>query len=101
MTLAPRQIANAAAGALILGLVTYCGYGYATAQTRVRALCAEIKPGLPIASVRSFASSHGLRKPSQPSGINYLVETRTFGRSGCRVTFEDGIVKTSVYSFAD
>jgi hypothetical protein len=44
--LAPRQAANTFFGILILGSLAYCGYGYATAERRVRALCAEISPGM-------------------------------------------------------
>jgi hypothetical protein len=43
-----RQTANAAVGILVLGSLAYCGYAYATAQQRVRALCAEIRPGMSI-----------------------------------------------------
>jgi len=71
------------------------------AEQRVRALCAEISPGMSIDSLRSFAASHGMKYPSQRSGVNYLVESRTFGRYGCRVDTENGVVKRSAFSFAD
>jgi hypothetical protein len=35
----PRQAANTAVGILILGSLAYCGYAYATAEQRVRAVC--------------------------------------------------------------
>ncbi len=72
----PRQAANTVIGILILGSLAYCGYGYATAEQRVRALCAEISPGM-------------------------SIESRTFGRYGCRVDTENGVVKRSAFSFAD
>ena len=97
----PRQATKTVLAVLILGSLAYCGYGYATAERRVRALCAEINPGMSIESLRSFAASHGLKYPSQDSGANYLVESRTFGRYGCRVDTERGLVKRSVFSFAD
>ena len=99
--LTPRQAANTVFGILILGSLAYCGYGYATAERRVRALCAEINPGMSIESLRFFATSHGLKYPSQDSGANYLIESRTFGRYGCRVDTENGVVKRSAFSFAD
>lgn len=99
--LAQRQAVNTVIGILILGNLTYCGYGYATAERRVRALCAEISPGMSIESLRSFAGSHGLKSAPQQSGQNYLVEARTFGRYGCRVETEHGEVKRSTFSFED
>jgi hypothetical protein len=99
--LAPRQAANTFLGILILGSLAYCGYGYATAERRVRALCAEISPGMSIEWLRSFADLHGLKNPPQQSGQSYLVESRTFGRYGCRVDTENGEVKYSTFSFAD
>jgi hypothetical protein len=96
-----RQATNTAVGILILGSLAYCGYGYATAEQRVRALCAEISPEMSVDSLRSFAASHGLKHPSQDSGVNYLVESRTFGRYGCRVDVENGVVKQSAFSTTD
>jgi hypothetical protein len=98
----PRQAANTAVGILILGSLAYCGYGYATAEQRISALCAEISPGMSIDSLRSFAASHGMNYPiPHDSGVNYLVESRTFGRYGCRVDTENGVVKRSAFSTAD
>jgi|SRR5580704_11322621 hypothetical protein len=97
----PRQAANTAVGILILGSLAYCGYAYATAEQRVRALCAEITPEMSIDSLRSVAASHGMTYPSHDSGVNYLVESRTFGRYGCRVDTENGVVKRSAFSTAD
>jgi hypothetical protein len=98
----PRQAANTAVGILILGSLAYCGYGYATAEQRIGALCAEISPGTNIDSLRSFATSHGMKYPSpNDSGVNHLVESRTFGRFGCRVDTENGVVKRSAFFTAD
>jgi hypothetical protein len=54
-----------------------------------------------IDSLRSVAASHGMTYPSHDSGVNYLVESRTFGRYGCRVDTENGVVKRSAFSTAD
>jgi hypothetical protein len=67
----------------------------------MRAACAEIKPGVSVAELRKFAAERGLRPPRRDSGVNFLVETRTFGRYGCKVTIENGVVRASEYNFAD
>ena len=99
--LTPRQTITTVFGGLILGSLTYFGYGYATAERRVRALCAEISPNMTVESLQTFAASHGLKNPPLQSGRNYLVESRTFGRYGCLVEIESGLVKRSAFSFAD
>lgn len=53
------------------------------------------------AELQAFALQHGLRSPRRESGVNYLVETRTFGRYGCEVLLERGVVKESQYIFTD
>ncbi len=99
--LTPRQATITAFGVLIVGSLTYFGYGFATAEQRVRALCAEINPGMSIESLRAFAASNELKYPSQDSGAHYLVKSRTFGRYGCRVDTEREVVKRAAFSFAD
>ncbi len=37
----------------------------------------------------------------QDSGVHTLVERRTFGRYGCQVTLESGLVIHSELEFAD
>lgn len=88
-------------GLVLAGGLTYCTYGYVTAESRLNALCAEISPGMSFRELEAFSARHGLRSPRNPSGVNYLVETRTFGRYGCRVLLEGGVVKKSEYTFAD
>ena len=87
-------------GPLLLGGLGYYVYGFTSAQSRLTAQCAEIKPGTSIEALREFALAHGLRAP-RGEGVNYLVETKTFGRYGCRVTVENKKVKESRYDFAD
>jgi len=86
---------------MLVGMVSYCSYGYMSAEGRLRGLCAEIKPGMSLADLQAFSLQHGLRSPTNKAGINYLVETRTFGRYGCAVLIEGGIVKESKYNYAD
>jgi len=74
--------------------------GYATAEGRLTALCAAIKPGTSAEALREFALAHGLRAP-RGEGTNYLVEAKTFGRYGCRVVVQNQLVKESRYDFAD
>jgi hypothetical protein len=95
-----RRILNTAGGLLLLGGLGYYIYGFASAESRLTARCAKIKPGLSIEELRVFAVEHGLRAP-RGEGLNYLVETKTFGRYGCRVTVENKTVKESRYDFAD
>jgi hypothetical protein len=95
-----RRISNAVAGLLLLGGLAYYAYAYATAESRVRALCVEIEPGLSLSELRSFSSEHGLGPQPHETGVSFLVERKTFGRYGCRVTIEAGVVSESKYNFA-
>jgi len=92
---------NHVVGLAVIGSIGYCAYGYGSAEQRVRGLCAQIKPGMSISELGGFASEHGLRAPPQDSGIAFLVERRTFGRFGCQITLERGVVRESRYNFAD
>lgn len=96
-----RRKLNLAVGLALIGSIGYCAYGYGSAETRVRHACAEIKPGMSVSELRSFAAEHGLRPPTRDSGVSFLVEGRTFGRFGCKVTLEGGVVHASEYNFAD
>ncbi|WP_218110638.1 hypothetical protein [Ostreibacterium oceani] len=51
--------------------------------------------------LRSFADEHGLRPPHAETGSTLLVESKTFGRWGCHVVLENGVVKTAEYNFMD
>jgi hypothetical protein len=95
-----RQAINSAAGLAFLGGLAYCSYGYFTAESRVKAVCAAIPAGATLKSLTQFASSHGL---SAPSGRDpdFLVETRTFGRYGCKEHMKNGVVTQVEYNFAD
>ncbi|MCX7066434.1 MAG: hypothetical protein NTW85_01870 [Methylococcales bacterium] len=90
---------------IIFGLLimsgSYYSYNFATAETRVRELCGQIKSGMTISELRTFGIEHELLRPRNESGINYMVESKTYGRYGCKVLLEAGIVKNAEYTFAD
>lgn len=96
-----RQGVKLAMLAAIAASMAYCTYGYTSAETRVKTWCAQIAPGMPLAELQSFAREHGLGPIPRDSGIRYLVESRTFGRYGCKLELDNGVVKTSTYHFAD
>jgi hypothetical protein len=95
-----RGTLNAVAGLMILASLTYCSYGYLTAEGRVKAKCASIPAGSDLSALREFANAHGLTAPSGHSEVEILVETRTFGRYGCRVYVKDGVVQSVQYEYA-
>ncbi len=89
-------------GLFIAAGIVYIFYGFVTAEDRIKELCSQIKPDMPVSELRAFADKHGLG-PHLPreSGVNFLVESKTFGRYGCKVELMDGIVKKAEYNFAD
>lgn len=95
------RAALVSAGLVLAGGISYCTYNFASAEGRVRELCSEIQPGMPGLQLREFARAHRLGPPPGESGVSYIVESKSFGRYGCKVLLEDGFVKTAEYSFAD
>jgi len=92
---------NLFVGLMLVGGISYCSYSFASAENRVRILCSEIQPGMSIPHLREFASVNGLGPKPRESGVSYIGETKTFGRFGCKVLVESGVVKTAEYNFAD
>jgi len=89
-------------GVLVLAGISYVFYSFISAEGRLKEVCSQIKPGMPVAELRAFGKKHGLGpQPSGESGVHYMVESRTFGRYGCKVTLEAGIVKSADYNNAD
>lgn len=87
-------------------LLLLAGFGYffylsITAEPRVRLLCAQIPPGMALADLQSFAERHSLGPGKAHEDLNYLVETKSFGRHGCKVMVKNGLVQTSEYTYAD
>jgi hypothetical protein len=96
-----RKAVNLIAGLFILGGISYCSYSFGTAESRMRQTCGEITPGMSASALRTFAKEHGLNPPRQESGVNFLAESKTFGRWSCRVVLEKGVVQSAEYNFAD
>ena len=96
-----RKVANLMIGLLIVGSISYCSYSFGSAESRMRQTCGEISLGMSVAALSAFAKEHGLNLPRQESGVIFMVESKTFGRWGCRVVLEKGVVQSAEYSFAD
>lgn len=96
-----RKLVNIGIGLAILVGITYYSYSFASAETRIRKICSRIGPGMTISTLHNFAEMNGLNAPRQNSGINFLVEKKTFGRWGCRVVLDTGVVQSAEYNFAD
>lgn len=89
-------------GVLLLAGASYVFYGFVSAEGRLKEVCNQIKPGTSVADLRAFSKKHGLVPgTSGETGVHFMVETRTFGRYGCTVILEAGIVKDAKYNFAD
>ena len=100
MTRNSRTVMISIALALAVGLA-YWIYGFATAEERMKATCAAIKPGMSFAELTEFARRHGLLSPKRDSGLMYLAEGRSLGRHACKVILEKGVVKHSEHNYAD
>jgi hypothetical protein len=59
----------------------------------MRQTCSEITSGMSVVALSAFAKEHGLNLPRQESGVIFMVESKTLGRWGCRVTLEKGWCK--------
>jgi hypothetical protein len=95
-----RRVLNIVALLGLLG-IGYCTYMFGTAQSRMRDICAQMRPGTPATDLPAFAEAHGLTRPHQLAGVVFLVEQSTFGRFGCKVTIQSGAIQSSEYNFAD
>ena len=82
--------------------MSYFVYNLMTAEGRVRAVCESIKPGMNVAQLREIAQANGLTPLRFPeSGVSYAVEKKTYGRYGCKLTLDAGVVKQAAFHFAD
>jgi len=96
-----RKTFNLFVGLALIGSIGYCSYNFASAESRMRNLCSEIQPGMSTQHLQEFASVNGLGPKPRESGVSYIVESKTFGRFGCKVLVEGGVVKAAEYNFAD
>jgi hypothetical protein len=90
-------------GVLLATSITYCTYGFATAEGIIKKLCSQINSGMPISELRAFSDENGLMLPRsvRNTGIAFINETRTFGRFDCMIILETGRVKNVKYNFLD
>lgn len=95
-------------GGRIVGAATllYFGYFYyslATGKERVTEICRQMTPGMTIEQLTELAKTYGLgpNMPRPATPFTYLAEARSFGRHACRVDFENGVVKSAAYNYAD
>ena len=87
---------------LFVGYMGYIFYNFATAETRVKSLCVQLRPSMTLQQLNAFGAQHDLYpKINTQSGIHFMVEKKTFGRFGCEVLLEAGAVKSAEYNFAD
>jgi hypothetical protein len=90
-------------GAFLVFFTGYFYYSLATAEARVRPMCAEIKPGTARTEIQTYAIEKGLLIPAGSSNSNvvFAVEKRSYGRFGCKILFDGEVVKTSEYMHND
>jgi hypothetical protein len=88
-------------GIVILSGISHCTYNFVSAESRVRAVCEQIRPGMAVDQLREFVAAQGFFPEPKESGVSYVAETRTYGRFGCEVVAEAGYVRKATYYFAD
>lgn len=92
-----RVAVNVIGGVALLGFCAYYISSFATAETRVRAMCGKMTSGMTVADLNAYAAKVGLGPPARAAGTSFVVEGKTFGRYGCRVEAADGVVKSARY----
>jgi len=85
----------------VIVIIGYGFYAFGGAQARMKELCREITPGMQFSELKRLSLKRGVTAPTSTTGINYLVERKSFGRWGCVVIMDNGLVKSSEYNFAD
>jgi hypothetical protein len=75
--------------------------GWESSESRVTALCAQLKPGTPVSELGAFARANSFLAVSAKEGLNYLSDKKSMGRNLCRVTVKGGVVESSEYLFLD
>lgn len=90
--------------AIGLAFVVYLAYFYyslATAEDRVRPICTGIKAGTTVPQLEQISKDNGMTTTTDHGGFGYIVERRSFGRYGCRITFASGVVAKAEYNHQD
>ena len=98
--MSPGRVALTSTGIIILMGMGSCTYMFLSAPARLKGVCASIPNGTTFAELSNIAHDHGLNAPRAGASTTHIVETRTFGRFGCRVELEGGRVKSVAYVFA-
>ena len=96
-----RGAINILGGLLLLGVVIYYVSNFVTADTRVRNLCSKVTVGMTTDNLNAYAGRVGLGPPARSSGTSFLVESKTFGRYGCRVEATDGVIRSAKYDVSN
>ncbi len=98
-----RRWISLLAGTALLLYVAYFGYSMATGKDRMTEVCRQIKPGMTTEQLMKLAEERGLGPRNLNPGrrLAYLAEARSFGRHACKIELEAGIVKSSIYNYAD
>lgn len=96
-----RKVINTILSFIIIVGLSYCTYNFISAESRMRAACSKIQPGMTIESLQAFISAHDLFPQPQESGVHILTETNAYGRFRCKLTTNAGVVKEVVYSSID
>ncbi len=85
----------------VLAALAYGAWGVLSAEQRLRALCPLMTPGMSMDDLLRFAAAHGLNAPRSTSGVTFMVESRTYGRYGCRLEMSEGRLLSASYHFVD
>jgi len=96
-----NSIRNFIAILIVIGGTSYCTYNFSTAEKRVKKLCSKIERGFKYSELVEFALKNGLGPEPKQSGLSIIVESKTFGRWGCLIELERGVVKNVEYNYAD
>ncbi len=92
-------VKNGVFAALLLAGAAWYVVNFIWAESRVKALCSQIKPGMPMAELKAFGLQHGLGpQPGKEFGIVFMGERKTNGRYSCKIFLEAGVVKTAEYN---
>ena len=81
---------------IVLVPVSYLAYYYASAEYRVKKLCAEVKIGSKYYQLDALARKHGFRGiyKDKEGKVVYLVESITLGIWVCKVNMEAELAKS-------
>jgi hypothetical protein len=93
---------GALVGIAVLTNGGYFFYSLASAQGRVKPLCAQLH-GKALPELEAISAANGFTKPTLAPGMDtgFIAERRSFGRFGCKLVFEGGYVQSAEYFAMD